>query len=124
MWEEAREAAAERLMVGRGAPRVAKPKPDALEWGEGESGRGTAGEERSGFAYLHIQWVRVLYVRFEETKIIQYNTIDGMSATCTFFNNHIHTCKETLKINGPSKLCIYMYMYTPYTMCVHAHSVL
>ncbi len=54
VWEEAREAAAERLMVGRGAPRVAKPKLDALEWGEGDSGRGTAGEERSGFAYLHI----------------------------------------------------------------------
>ncbi len=50
--DEAREAAADRLMVGRGAPRVADPRLDALEWGEGDCGRGTAGDARSGFAYL------------------------------------------------------------------------
>ncbi len=51
--EEAREAAAEKLMVGKGTPRFAELRPDTLEWGEGERGRGTAGDARSGLAYLY-----------------------------------------------------------------------
>ena len=40
-------------MVGRGKPPlVDEPTVDILDWGEGDRGRGTAGEDKSGVAYL------------------------------------------------------------------------